>query len=115
MNRLFWVVTDGCGRNGSKLWLSSLARLSCAGIAPDSRLYSSSKGLRQRRIASRVTGEAASINATLVGVAVLSPVTDLTLSGATYETRADADPQDVLGEGLKRPLRKNDRQKPYFG
>jgi len=39
-----------------------------------------------------ITGEAASINATLVGVAVLSPVTDLTLSGATYETRADADP-----------------------
>jgi epsilon-lactone hydrolase len=43
-------------------------------------------------LASRVTGEAASMNATLVGVAVLSPVTDLTLSGATYETRADADP-----------------------
>ena len=43
-------------------------------------------------LASRVTGEAASINATLVGVAVLSPVTDLTLSGTTYETRADADP-----------------------
>jgi epsilon-lactone hydrolase len=43
-------------------------------------------------LASRVTGEAASIHATLVGVAVLSPVTDLTLSGATYETRADADP-----------------------
>src|ERR1700721_1351552 len=43
-------------------------------------------------LASRVTGEAASSNATLVGVAVLSPVTDLTLSGATYETRADADP-----------------------
>jgi monoterpene epsilon-lactone hydrolase len=43
-------------------------------------------------LASRVTGEAASINATLVGVAVLSPVTDLTLSGATYETRAVADP-----------------------
>jgi monoterpene epsilon-lactone hydrolase len=43
-------------------------------------------------LASRVTGEAAAINATLVGVAVLSPVTDLTLSGATYETRADADP-----------------------
>jgi len=34
----------------------------------------------------------ASISATLVGVAALSPVTDLTLSGATYETRADADP-----------------------
>jgi monoterpene epsilon-lactone hydrolase len=43
-------------------------------------------------LASRVTGDAASINATLVGVAVFSPVTDLTLSGATYETRADADP-----------------------
>jgi monoterpene epsilon-lactone hydrolase len=43
-------------------------------------------------LASRVTGEAASINATLVGVAALSPVTDLTLSGATYESRADADP-----------------------
>jgi len=43
-------------------------------------------------LASRVIGEAASINAALVGVAVLSPVTDLTLSGATYETRSDADP-----------------------
>ena len=43
-------------------------------------------------LASRVAGVAASINATLVGVSVLSPVTDLTLSGATYETRADADP-----------------------
>ena len=43
-------------------------------------------------LASRVTSEATSINATLVGIAVLSPVTDLTLSGATYETRADADP-----------------------
>jgi len=43
-------------------------------------------------LASRVTGGAASMNATLVGVSVLSPVTDLTLSGATYETRADADP-----------------------
>ena len=35
-------------------------------------------------LASRVTG--------LAGVAVLSPVTDLTLAGATYETRADEDP-----------------------
>ena len=38
-------------------------------------------------LASRVAGEAP-----LAGVAVLSPVTDLTLSGASYETRADADP-----------------------
>jgi monoterpene epsilon-lactone hydrolase len=43
-------------------------------------------------LASRVTGDAVPTNATLVGVAVLSPVADLTLSGATYETRADADP-----------------------
>src|SRR6266446_2020929 len=43
-------------------------------------------------LASRATSEGASINATLVGVAALSPVTDLTLSGASYETRADADP-----------------------
>jgi acetyl esterase/lipase len=43
-------------------------------------------------LASRVNGEAVSTNATLVGIAVLSPVTDLTLSGAAYETGADADP-----------------------
>jgi monoterpene epsilon-lactone hydrolase len=43
-------------------------------------------------LASRVTGEAAPIGATVVGVAVISPVTDLTLKGETYETRADADP-----------------------
>jgi len=42
-------------------------------------------------LASRVTGEAASANTMLVGVAVMSPVTDLTLSSATYETRADAE------------------------
>ena len=43
-------------------------------------------------LASRVTGKTASIRTTLAGVAVLSPVTDLTLSGSTYVTRADADP-----------------------
>jgi len=37
-------------------------------------------------------GLASSGIATLVGVAVVSPVTDLTLSGASYATRADADP-----------------------
>jgi epsilon-lactone hydrolase len=41
-------------------------------------------------LASRVTYEA-DLNPTLVGTAVLSPVTDLTLCGATYETRATAD------------------------
>ena len=43
-------------------------------------------------LASRVIGDGVSANATLVGAAVLSPVTDLTLSGATYDTRADSDP-----------------------
>jgi epsilon-lactone hydrolase len=43
-------------------------------------------------LASRVTGEATFTDAAVVGVAVFSPITDLTLSGATYETRADADP-----------------------
>ena len=42
-------------------------------------------------LAARLTAEAAA-DATLVGVAVMSPVTDLTLSGASYQTRADADP-----------------------
>ncbi|TKC86730.1 alpha/beta hydrolase [Trinickia terrae] len=43
-------------------------------------------------LASRVAGGAVSAKAALVGVAALSPVADLTLSGKTYETRADADP-----------------------
>ena len=43
-------------------------------------------------LASSVTGEPVSSDAIVVGVVALSPVTDLTLSGATYETRADADP-----------------------
>ena len=49
---------------------------------------------RQSRIRTRLASPAkpSPTDATLVGVAVLSPVTDLTLSGATYDTRADADP-----------------------
>jgi epsilon-lactone hydrolase len=43
-------------------------------------------------LAPRVTGNDISTKAAPVGVVALSPVTDLTLSGATYETRADADP-----------------------
>ena len=43
-------------------------------------------------LASCVTAGAVSAKATLVAAVALSPVTDLTLSGATYETRADADP-----------------------
>jgi hypothetical protein len=43
-------------------------------------------------LASRVTTEDFFAKAALVGVAAMSPVTDLSLSGETYETRADADP-----------------------
>lgn len=43
-------------------------------------------------LASRVIGEAVSADAAPVGIAVMSPVTDLTLSGATYDSRAEADP-----------------------
>jgi monoterpene epsilon-lactone hydrolase len=43
-------------------------------------------------LASRITGGDISVEATLVGVDFMSPVTDLTLSSPTYNTRADADP-----------------------
>jgi acetyl esterase/lipase len=43
-------------------------------------------------LAATVTVEVGSAKATLVGAAALSPVTDLTLSGSSYDTRADADP-----------------------
>ena len=42
-------------------------------------------------LASRTTGGDTSMGATLVGTAVMSPVTDLTLSSPSYDTRADAD------------------------
>jgi monoterpene epsilon-lactone hydrolase len=43
-------------------------------------------------LAARVAAKAVPSKATLVGAAGMSPVTDLTLSGTTYGTRADADP-----------------------
>jgi len=43
-------------------------------------------------LASCVAAKAVPAKASLAGAAAFSPVTDLTLSGATYETRADADP-----------------------
>ncbi|SMG23750.1 alpha/beta hydrolase [Paraburkholderia susongensis] len=42
------------------------------------------------------SADSVSDDAVLVGVAALSPVTDLTLSGETYLTRADADPYFTL-------------------
>jgi len=43
-------------------------------------------------LASCVAAKEVHAKAILAGAAALSPVTDLTLSGATYETRADEDP-----------------------
>ena len=43
-------------------------------------------------LASCVAGKKVSAKAILVGAAGLSPVTDLTLSGASYGTRAEVDP-----------------------
>jgi monoterpene epsilon-lactone hydrolase len=43
-------------------------------------------------LASRVVGAGGLEDTELVGVAVFSPVTDLTMSGESYETRVDADP-----------------------
>ena len=43
-------------------------------------------------LAACVAGKQVSAKAVLVGAAVMSPATDLTLSGASYETRAEADP-----------------------
>jgi monoterpene epsilon-lactone hydrolase len=42
-------------------------------------------------LAAGVAGKTVSAKAILVGAVAFSPVTDLTLSGATYETRAEAD------------------------
>lgn len=47
-------------------------------------------------LAARVSADAIPAKSALVGVAALSPVTDLTLSGETYVTRADAEPYFTL-------------------
>jgi monoterpene epsilon-lactone hydrolase len=43
-------------------------------------------------LASQVSADPSTDTGRLVGIAAISPITDLTLSGATYETRAAADP-----------------------
>ena len=52
-------------------------------------------------LASRITGEPAGNGLVLGGVAVLSPITDLTLSGDTYRTRAQADPLFTRPQALE--------------
>jgi monoterpene epsilon-lactone hydrolase len=73
-------------------------------------------------IASRVIGNKDAMSATLKGVAVLSPVTDLTLSGASYATRAEADPlftrlqiSELVGAYLGAVDPKHPLASPLFG
>lgn len=47
-------------------------------------------------LSSMIASQALSSGASLAATAVLSPVTDLTLSGASYSTRAEVDPYFVL-------------------
>jgi monoterpene epsilon-lactone hydrolase len=66
-------------------------------------------------LASRVVSEHASTHSTLVGVAAFSPITDLTLSGETYVTRADADPlftRPQVADLVKSYLRSADARHP---
>jgi epsilon-lactone hydrolase len=63
-----------------------------AGIGTVALTGDSAGGNLALTVASQVTGEPDLTNTRLVGVAVFSPVTDLTLSGASYVARADADP-----------------------
>ena len=72
--------------------LASYRALAGSGVRRIALTGDSAGGNLALGLAARVISDAADATATLVGAAVLSPVTDLTLSGATYETRADADP-----------------------
>ena len=66
-------------------------------------------------LASCVAASAVLVKAILVGVAALSPLTDLTLSGASYEARADADPyftKQQLAEVVRAYLRGADANDP---
>jgi epsilon-lactone hydrolase len=73
-------------------------------------------------LAARVTGGAVFAGASLAGVVAISPVTDLTLSGATYETRANAEffftrPQieGLVGAYLRGADAKQALASPLFG
>ena len=72
--------------------LASYRALAGSGVRRIALTGDSAGGNLALGLAARVTSDPAATSATLVGAAVLSPVTDLTLSGASYETRADADP-----------------------
>ena len=72
--------------------LASYQALGASGVRRIALTGDSAGGNLALGLGSRVTGDTAPSDATLVGLVALSPVTDLTLSGATYETRAEADP-----------------------
>jgi monoterpene epsilon-lactone hydrolase len=72
-------------------------------------------------LASRLISDRVS-KASLVGVAAISPVTDLTLSGASYETRAEADPfftkpqvEELVAAYLGSADAKDPMASPLFG
>ena len=67
-------------------------------------------------LASRVVNEPAGNDLVPGGVAVLSPITDLTLSGDTYRTRAEADPlftRPQVVELVRAYLAKEDATHPH--
>jgi monoterpene epsilon-lactone hydrolase len=72
--------------------LASYRALGAQGVRRIAVVGDSAGGNLTLALASRVIGAANSTPATLVGAVAFSPVTDLTLSGASYETRAEADP-----------------------
>jgi epsilon-lactone hydrolase len=72
--------------------LASYRALGAQGVWRIAVVGDSAGGNLTLALASRVIGDANSTPATLVGAVAFSPVTDLTLSGASYETRAEADP-----------------------
>jgi acetyl esterase/lipase len=72
--------------------LASYRGLAMAGVQRIAITGDSAGGNLALVLASRVTAVDFSATGTLVGVAVMSPVTDLSLSGETYATRGDADP-----------------------
>jgi acetyl esterase/lipase len=72
--------------------LASYRALGALGIRRIAVVGDSAGGNLSLGLASRIIGDANPTPTTLVGAVAFSPVTDLTLSGGSYETRAEADP-----------------------
>lgn len=76
--------------------LASYRGLEARGIRRIALTGDSAGGNLALGLAARVCGEPSAAKTALVGVVALSPVTDLTLSGESYLTRADAEPYFTL-------------------